>query len=48
MFQKVSNTLKEEIINKNLLIESLGVQKLFVGLSLKDIENRWYYEQLKR
>lgn len=40
VFQQIADNLKEELINKNLSIEPLGVQKLFVGLSLKDIENR--------
>lgn len=40
VFQEVSNTLKEELMYKNLSIEPLGIQKLFVGLSLKDIQDR--------
>lgn len=37
VFQEISNNLKEELISKNILIESLGVQKLFVGLSLNSM-----------
>lgn len=40
VFQEIPNLLREKIINKDLSIESLGVQKLFVGLSLKDIQDR--------
>lgn len=40
VFQEVSNNLKEELMYKNLSIEPLGIQKLFVGLSLKDIQDR--------
>ncbi|KHO38912.1 ABC transporter ATP-binding protein [Clostridium tetani] len=40
VFQEIPNLLREKIINKDLSIEPLGVQKLFVGLSLKDIQDR--------
>ncbi|CDI49816.1 ABC transporter ATP-binding protein [Clostridium tetani 12124569] len=35
VFQEIPNLLREKIINKDLSIEPLGVQKLFVGLSFK-------------
>ncbi|WP_282804629.1 ABC transporter ATP-binding protein [Clostridium tetani] len=40
VFQEIPNVLREKIINKDLSIEPLGVRKLFVGLSLKDIQDR--------
>ncbi|AVP54218.1 ABC transporter ATP-binding protein [Clostridium tetani] len=40
VFQEIPNVLKEKITEKNLSIEPLGIQKLFVGLSLKDIQDR--------
>lgn len=40
VFQEIPNNLKEELMRKFLSIEPLGIQKLFVGLSLKDIQDR--------